>query len=243
MNWSYKNMHVQTEIEDSNFVSSESSLIAGGPPDWTGNVMSVVPMGVVDSYAVTTRVLINQVFEIGSRLFYVVHGRSYGDITINRVFYNGPSLLSVLYGAYTYTINGDSSTTIDSIAQSVTSSGAPTGMKSTDLNISGTIAPGTPLDKGFFGFNLASELFQRPTGILLFFEDGSGNPVGGVYLEHCYVNGHQFTNASANLIVGEGVNLTYVMQTPIMFVNNSAMQKSPTAKPTLTFSKQETTQS
>jgi hypothetical protein len=226
MNWSYKNMHVQTEIEDSNFVSSESSLIAGGPPDWTGNMMSVVPMGVVDSYAVTTRVLINQVFEIGSRLFYVIHGRSYGDITINRVFYNGPSLLSVLYGAYTYTINGDNSTTINSIAQSVTTSGAPTGIPSTDLNINGTIAPGTPLDKGFFGFNLASELFQRPTGILLFFEDGSGNPVGGVYLEHCYVNGHQFTNASANLIVGEGVNLTYVMQTPILFVNNSSMTGS-----------------
>jgi hypothetical protein len=222
MNWSYKNMHVQSDIQDSQFVSSESSLIAGGPPDWTGDTMSVVPMGVCENYNVTTAVMTNQVFEVGSRLFYVVHGRSYGNITISRVFYNGPSLLSVLYGAFNYTLQGDTAVTIPSLSNSVPVSGSGSSVQSiVNTNITGTISPGTPLQAGFFGFNLASELFQAPTGILLFFEDGNSNTVGGVYLEHCYVTGHQFANSSGNLVIGEGVSMTFVQQTPILFVNNS----------------------
>lgn len=220
MNWSFKNMHVQSDIQDSNFVSSESSLIAGGPPDWTGDTMNVVPMGIVENYSVTTAVLTNQVFEIGSRLFYVVHGRSWGNVTISRVFYNGPSLLSVLYGAFDYTLQGDTSQTFSKISQSVSSTA--TSNMGLSTSITGTIAPGTPLGSGFFGFNLASELFQTPTGILLFFEDTTGNTVGGVYFEHAYVTGHQFANSSGNLVIGEGVSLTFVQQTPILFVNNSS---------------------
>lgn len=238
MNWSFKNLHVQSDITDSNFVSSESSLIAGGPPDWTGDIMSVVPMGIVENYQVTTTVMTNQIFEIGSRLFYIVHGRSWGNITISRVFYNGPSLLSVLYGAFTFTLSGDTSSngTISPISSNVkvTPSSGTSLPSSSQGTIRGDIAPGTPLSNGgFFGWNLGSELFQSPTGILLFFEDTTGNPVGGTYLEHCYITGHQFANSSGQLVIGEGVSLTFVQQTPILFVNPSG-NTTRTGTPSIT---------
>src|SRR5690606_11047000 len=153
------------------------------------------PIGVLENGGISQSKQLQRVFEIGSNRSYFISGRVIASITLGRVMYHGPSLMKVLYAHY---------------KQSAPN--APFHFnhkgKGATINIGGVQVPdpnATMLDlpqlqkqlhmvkfnPGYddLWLNLASDLFNQPTGIALYFRNQLDMTVGAIYLEECYIQG------------------------------------------------------
>lgn len=206
-NWDFHTYHVDTQLEGGEFVSAETTLIAAGPPDITsllnqsptqgienGNLIDkeVYPMGLMENASLSQSKQLQRLFEIGSSRSYFVPGRVVGSLSYGRVFYNGVSLLRGQYAYYTST--------------------GKYNISPSDLNISYQPSVGqkaTPdlrVNPGYNGFwmNLASDVFNRPTGNFWYFRDMANRDVASLYFEYMYCQGTQLQISSGSVLLMEG---------------------------------------
>jgi hypothetical protein len=229
-NWDFHNHHVQEELLAGEFISAETTLIAAGPPRLTdvGNGNSeitadegdlVFPIGVLENVGISQSKQLQRIFEIGSSRSYFVPGRTVGSLTLGRVLYHGPSLLKVLYahykqsrGAIKFNHNGKGATVNVG------------GVQVPDPNATMLELPALQAELHRVKFNpgyddlwlnLASDLFNQPTGMAIYFRNQLDMTVGGVYLEECYVQGHQLSISSGSALLMEGVSIQYELLRPI----------------------------
>lgn len=222
-NWDFYNYHVQQDLNAGQFVSAESTLVAAGPPQVSqtaggGTTGGIYPIGLLESVGIQQSKQLQRIFEIGSTRSYFIPGRAVGSISIGRTFYFGPSLLRVLYAYYRNNTNN--------INIGTTAAGST-------INVSGQDVPDpkavlldvmeanqmhslrrTPGEDYFF-IELASDLFAQPTGMAIYFKDANSVSVGAMYLEFCYVQGHQISISSGSVLVMEGVSMQYDRIVPI----------------------------
>jgi len=237
-NWDFHNHHVQSELFGGEFVSAETTLIAAGPPRLSdiGNGDSTIddpeadqvfPIGVLENVGLSQSKQLQRIFEIGSSRSYFIPGRTIGSVTLGRVLYHGPSLLKVLYAHYKQTASG---------AIQINSEG-----KDATLPIGGIDIPhpnATMLElpalqqelhrvkysPGFdnLWLNLASDIFNQPTGLAIYFRNQLDMTLGAVYLEECYVQGHQLSISSGSVLLMEGVSLQFDRVRPIRMMLSGA---------------------
>ena len=233
-NWDFHNYHVQQELGGGQFVSAESTLVGAGPPSLTAANINleanqesqsgnVYPVGLLESVGLQQSKQLQRTFEIGSSRSYFIPGRVIGSITIGRTFYFGPSLLRVLYAYYRNSANNIDigtkefgSVTIDNTEYLDPDSALLTAYAVGDLHK----VRRTPGDDYFFT-DLASDLFSQPTGMAIYFKDGNMVSVGAMYLESCYVQGHQMTISSGSVLVMEGVSMQYDRIVPIKVLESN----------------------
>jgi hypothetical protein len=226
-NWDFYNYHIQQDVKAGQFVSAESTLVAAGPPSITqsaktqslnnASVGAVYPIGLLESVGLQQSKQLQRVFEIGSTRSYFIPGRAIGNVSIGRTFYYGPSLLRVLYAYYR---NNSNNITFGM--------GAPGDV----VTVDGITLPSpnaqlldTPLEglhklhrtpgEDYFFIEMASDLFAQPTGMAIYFRDANNVNVGAMYLEYCYVQGHQMSISSGSVLIMEGVSLQYDRIVPI----------------------------
>jgi len=234
-NWDFHNHHVQQELFGGEFISAESTLIAAGPPrlsDITGvdpsaqggggavNVDDqgdmVFPIGVLENVGLSQSKQLQRIFEIGSTRSYFIPGRVIGSITLGRVMYHGPTLLKVLYAHYKQTVGNF--TFMDKGVGAVLNDGSPDpGATLLNLKTLQSQLHRVQHNPGYddFWINLASDIFNQPTGMCLYFRNQNDVTVGGVYLEECYVQGHQMSVSSGSVLIMEGVSLQFDVLRPI----------------------------
>jgi hypothetical protein len=161
-------------------------------------------------------------FEIGSQRSYFIPGRVIGSISIGRVYYHGFSLLRVLYPAKivnTETVKiGTASATAtqggDGVMESENDSAALVSTaKAPETAAAVRIEPGA----NKFWLNLASDLFNQPLGMAVFFQDSSEDYIGGSYIENAYVQGHQLSLNAGSILLMEGASIQYDRLIPIAF--------------------------
>lgn len=229
-NWNFHNHHVQEELLGGEFVSAETTLIAAGPPRLTdvGNGDSTVttdegdlvfPIGVLENVGISQSKQLQRIFEIGSTRSYFVPGRTIGSISLGRVLYHGPSVLKVLYayykqsrGEFLFNHKGKNATqTVDGV------SFPDPNRTLLELPILQKQLHRVQFNPGFddLWLNLASDLFNQPTGMAIYFRNQMDVTVGGVYLEECYVQGHQLSISSGSALLMEGVSLQFEQLRPI----------------------------
>jgi hypothetical protein len=226
-NWDFSNFHVQQELQGGQFVSAETSLVAAGTPEIGGtgaysavpvtDVGAVYPIGLLENAGISQSKQLQKVFEIGSARAYFIPGRVMGSINLGRIFYYGPSLLRVMYAYYKNDTNNidigteagsatitlaDGSTSISPLARLLSKGDAFHQVRN---------SPG----EDYFYVNLASDLFNQPTGLAFYFKDANFNSVGAFYVENVYVQGHQFTISSGSILVMEGASAQYDRIVPI----------------------------
>lgn len=215
-NWDMNNKHVQPGISESGIAVQASSVLVGmGPPKLTkgkpalltvGNynenkTEAVYACGLIENVAIGQNKQINQFFEIGSKLRYTVPGRTMNSLTISRLYLDGPSLLKVLYAYYK---NPKSTTNTDiTIPDDVTGAG--------NYNIDSRNKPGF----NDMWLNLASELFDYPIGMLLYFRDNKKREKGAIYLENCYLANHNFGLSATSTLFSESVSMQFDRIRPI----------------------------
>lgn len=229
--WNFKNYHVQQDLKGGQFVNAETTLVASGPPEIgtgsTTSTVSVFPIGLLESFALSQSKQLQRIFEIGSSRSYFVPGRVIGSISLGRVFYFGPSLMRAMYAHYQTPAGSpvgigtaDEGSTLDvgvPFSQGVTENipnPAAVLLGSDVINAPVVQSPG----EDYFYINLASDLFNQPSGMAVFFKDTSFMTVGAFYLEDVYTQGHQMSISSGSVLIMEGVSAQYDRLIPIKTV-------------------------
>lgn len=222
-NWDFYNFHVQQELTGGQFVSAESTLVAAGPPKASqttggGTTGGIYPIGLLESVGIQQSKQLQRVFEIGSSRSYFIPGRVIGSLTLGRTFYFGPSLLRVLFAYYNHDANG---ITFGSEAPGTTRIVDGFEVLSPDAQLLNVVDPTTLHElrrspgEDYFFIDLASDLFNQPTGMAIYFKDANFVSVGAMYLEECYVQGHQMSVSSGSVLIMEGSSMQYDRLVPI----------------------------
>lgn len=230
-NWDFHNHHVQEELLGGEFVSAETTLVAAGPPrltditgpdstiDTVGEGDMVFPIGVLENVGLSQSKQLQRIFEIGSARSYFIPGRTIGSITLGRVLYHGPSLLKVLYAHYKQ-VGGDLEF-LNAAKDALVDIG---GVNFPDPNRTLLDLPELQRqlhrvkhNPGYddFWMNLASDIFNQPTGLCLYFRNQLDITVGCIYLEECYIQGHQLSVSSGSVLVMEGVSCQFDQVRPV----------------------------
>lgn len=236
-NWDFHNHHVQAELLGGEFVSAETTLIAAGPPrltDITGGPTAddgtidtidegdmVFPIGVLENVGLSQSKQLQRIFEIGSSRSYFIPGRTIGSVTLGRVLYHGPSLMKALYAHYKQSA-ADAPFQFNHKGRGATINVG--GVQVPDPNATLLELPTlqqqlhrVKYNPGYddLWLNLASDIFNQPTGLAIYFRNQLDMTVGAVYLEECYIQGHQLSISSGSVLLMEGVSLQFDQIRPI----------------------------
>lgn len=206
-NWDFRNKLVDESVlgtagesQGGNFISSESILIAAGPPKFSTVLSNIVPIGVIQNFNLVQNKNIQQLFEIGSRETILLPGRTFIQSSISRLVFDGPSLLRALYTlAIDPSLLDRTAIPDDSPLQDVSNWHADEA------------------GNGKLYISLASEMFNRPMGIALLMHDNNNDVYGGAYLEHTYAATHNLSLSSGQTVVAESVSLRVSKVRPIRF--------------------------
>lgn len=217
INWDWENQHVSQAYDNDNgsaqevsvydIIESGTVLICAGPASMSAAVASanpksgvrLVPIGLVEQATVAMSKPLSRIFEIGSKLSYIIPGRTVGQIALARVLFDGPSLLKVLY-------QGEVSEDEQN----------PDGTKSVTFSDNKTLIGAAPIGSGNIATNLASSFFDQPVGLGFFFKDRQNDMVSQLYFEGCRVSTHNL-GISANMnVLTESVSMEFVQCTPLI---------------------------
>jgi hypothetical protein len=213
--WDWEGHHVgqsyvesnETQLADisiNDIVEAGTVLIASGPSDLeaaskNAGGFRIVPIGMVETAQISMNKPLSRIFEIGSLLSYIIPGRAVGGISLSRVFFDGPSLLKVLYMGE---VEKDSADTSNKYAKFMSSKE--------------TKGPMAHIGSGNLAMNLASRFFNEPAGLAFFFRDQANDEVSQIYFEGCRV-GTWNLGISANMnVLTEAVNIEFVKCRPIV---------------------------
>lgn len=200
--WNFRSWHVGVDGggKNTNPITSESCLIAAGPPrlsqvaDDFGR--KVFPLGMIENVTVGQQKMLQQVREIGSRRSYIVSSFATGSISLSRVMYSQASLLRIL------TISNDDQEGLDN-----PSSSRPGLLDGSNV----AAATAEPV----WSANLQAEIFDRPIGLLFYLLDQRNNPYGAMYAEDCMIQTHNFSLAAQGISISEQVSMMFDRFNPV----------------------------
>jgi len=222
-NWNFYKDNVQQSLHSGQFASAETTLIAAGPPKLSmasqGGLRTVYPIGLLENASIQQSKQIQRVFEIGSSRSYFIPGRVVGSMSLGRIFYYGPSLLRVLYAYYK---NDSHGVYIGNETPGLVGDGPDQRRNPNEALVElESITDGSLHDvhqdpgNDYFFINLASDMFNQPTGLAMYFKDSNNNLIGATYLENCYIQGHQISVSSGSVLIMEGASLQFERAIPI----------------------------
>jgi hypothetical protein len=245
INWNWQAEHVQTEVQNGEYVSSESTLVLAGPSrlshlsgnatnadgDPLSSANSLIPLGLLQNISITQNRQLTRLFEIGSKRSYFVPGRLFADFTIGRIMFFGPSLLRLFYALAPV---GGNSSTLGPYGQKLGTSDDDAGLNASsgvEIPAYSNLFPqeqlhGVPGWGGTAGetnrdfyINLASELFNAPFGLVLIFKDTRNRPYGSAYLEDCYIVSHQMGVDANQVVIAETVTGQFDSIAPVQLMS------------------------
>ncbi len=206
-NWQFHSSHVEEDLIAGEFINAESTLICAGPPRMpptTGGDPPVYPMGLVENAGVSQSKQLQRIFEIGSARSYFVPGRVVGSFSMGRVIFNGNSLMRVKYAW----ANLDAAVG-DDIQAAVLA----------DLELDSELMDEKNINPnpGYGGavFNLGSNLFNQPYGLLFLLKDQANADWAEFYLENCYIQGHQMSISSGSVLLLEACSSQFDQLVPV----------------------------
>lgn len=216
--WQPYTQRVQAGMVDGQFLNASFTLLAAGPPRLAnigsatlaaGGIAAaagddiVFPIGIVQNFNLSHNRQFSRVWEIGSERSFFVAGHTVGQLGLSRVMYHGPSLLKVLYAYYQDLIPP---TTIQSVI-GVNNLSMMTVANAHDIKIS----------PGFENLylNLASDLFNQPVGLMVYFRDSNEDTIGSIYLEACVIPNHTIATDAQGTIIQENAAVQFERGLPV----------------------------
>lgn len=219
--WNWKENFVQADENmgtPGTFIAAESTLIAFGPAK-ASDAFSVTKVGLTPNISISQNIPQQRLPEIGSVRVHILNGVPVGGGSMSRLIYNGPSIFRMAYGRLfddsgnptTLAINGMIER--DGTAQSYI---AGTWQRITQNQ--SKIIQGD--NQTHLWLSAWDERLRMPTGVAIYFQDVSGNSVGGVYCEGTKFNSHNFTQSAGQLIMVEGVTFAFDRLIPIVGIGS-----------------------
>lgn len=229
-NWKPYENRVQGGLRDGNYANGQFILLCAGPPYFKQlnsnnslDAFSAYPIGLTQNFSHSQNKAVSRIFEIGSDRSYFIPGRTVGQLSLGRVLYHGASLLRVLYATYGNQLTGPG-VQIDTLTGGPAIGIPPfgTGPANKQFNPSEIASSAAPLHRTVVApgydnmfFNLASDLFNNPMGLLMIMKDSEQNMLSAAYFENCYVPNHSMAVDSQGLIIQESVAIQYERIQPV----------------------------
>jgi len=216
--WKPYDQYVQGGMVDGRYMNAAYTLIAAGPPrlaniggpsfvagalSSTSQVQDRIayPIGLAQNFSLGHNMSISRIFEIGSERSYFIPGRVVGQLGLSRIMYHGTSLLRTLWAYYQDLVP---KTIVESV---FTNLGAATMANPHDVQI-------PPGFENIY-FNLASDLFKQPVGLLFMFKDSNEDTMGAGYLEAAHVPNHSLATDATGTVIQESVSVQFERMLPI----------------------------
>lgn len=231
--WAYNNRHVQEEIQGTDFLSAQSTLIACGPPKLrqtglltdinqpvfptAGGTPGVAGTSVIRQdkssvfawpLGITENIGIGQNRQL-TRLFEIGSRKGY--------FINGRTVSSLTLARTMY----DGPNLLRALYAYYPRERMPNATARRTVANLLSLPPEAFRDlsrvPGYSDFfiNLDSDLFDKPFGLFLLHLDSADEPYGAFYIEDAYIQSHQFGISSQANIVGEGATIQFDEIVPV----------------------------
>lgn len=222
--WNFRDKHVQSGLTEGQNLAAQSVLIAFGPPylsagdgtdslegaisgdDTVGSASAgevVFPAGLIGSLGLGMQRPLIPVAEIGSTQMYTVVGPMSGSVQFGRTLVHGPSLLRA-YMAY-FKATGDEGELIEGLIGNDF-----LNLRRNPLNV----IDETPGYENFW-INLNSEIFEQPSGMMLYIKDSNDEAYGAVYLENMNIASLQMSLEPGRVTLAEQSSASFTRARPI----------------------------
>lgn len=207
-------MHLGGNINNigSEHVSTTNVSVSFAPPKLTEDNTSskAITVGLIQDLSLNQQRNITKFFEYGNDEYQMVTGKPRINASINRILFDGPSILKYIGYAYKDTNMSDHKhqgmyeSMMKSLAEDLGAS-----------KINDSKMPGT----GDFWVNLTSELFDNPIGIFINIKqrmpNGHLQDYGGVFLENCLISSHVLQMNASNRILTENMQMEVGRPVPL----------------------------
>ena len=238
---SYVDANQGQDISINDIIESGTVLIAAGPADLNSMIRAqgqqqfaaqptdppsdpapmgfrIVPIGLVETAQISMNKPLSRIFEIGSKLSYIIPGRTIGGISLSRVFFDGPSLLKVIYMGE---VLKDQAT--EGHKEAVFQSGEMKNKNLGDIKYQ-------HIGSGQIAMNLASSFFDQPVGLAFLFRDQENQTVGQIYFEGCRVSTYNIGISAQMNVLTEAISMEFVRCRPIVITASSNWSKADVAR-------------
>lgn len=215
-NWDFLRSHVDAGTlpgdpnvgaRGQNFFSGESAVLCAGPAlssQVVAGFENLFPIGTTDAIQISNSTNVVQLWEVGSKVPYIVRGHTVTQLNLSKVLFNGDTILAAL------TKGIDSEGAAGAQGIEFTAAAASSAYVGTDVGGPGGLFKMTPTDgekSGRFYLNLASQFFNKPFGLALLFKDSDNNYVAAFYAENCAIQNDTMTIQGQNLLIMESASV------------------------------------
>ena len=182
-NWNPQDSCIERLMDNAAYTSAhpDDTLVLVGPARQSdaSDYSKLTPVGMLQQMQVSQQRAVQPVQAIGSGRNYFLSSKASVNFSIGRLFAKGPNLHRALYK----NIISDANITGFNPHEPAVAAGAPDGV-----------------------FNLDSELFLIPFGLVLAFRDKSGGNLGSFYIESCMIGSYSIGIGAGQNVVMENVN-------------------------------------
>lgn len=204
LGWDWKNDYISSLNQDgyerfSQYSASpDSTCLFAGSARFTGlsgNVGSLVPIGLTDGIQFSADAGLSRLFEIGSNRSFFTRGKTQHAITLSKFLADQPNIL--------YALSQQAYQPVD--------------------DQGGMGSPGALSPNSYIQMNLDSEAFAVPFGLLMVMKtrgggsSGTGTILTGLYLEYCMFQNYSFSIASSQPVIAENVSIQFDRPVPVSF--------------------------
>ena len=220
--WNWRENFVQLDENMATpgmFIAAESTLVAFGPAKAT-SAFDVVKVGLAPNISISQQIPQQRLPELGSVRVHILNGVPVGGGSMSRLIYNGPSMMRTAYGAL-YDDQGNPTalglagmTTGTGLAQNFAANAWKNLLNKPDRVMQGH------KDTNLW-LSAWDQRLKAPFGVCMYFQDISGNSVGGVYMEGTKINSHSMSQSAGQLIMVEGISFAFDRMVPIKGVGRS----------------------
>jgi len=240
-NWDWEDKHVMQSfsppesgtdpkadqgISVHDIVESGTVLIAAGPADLDaatpdagsqGSYLGyrVVPIGLIETAQISLNKPLSRIFEIGSKLSYIIPGRTVGGISLSRVFFDGPSIMKAMYFGE---VKADYADQGHKYAEMMSS-------PAYDANGQQVYEKFANIGSGNMAMNLASSFFDNPMGLAFFFKDNQSDMVSQTYFEGCRISTYNLGISAGMNVLTEAINIEFIRVRPILTANSDTYNR------------------
>ena len=96
-----KDQHVDMNIAGNDFTNSAHVIVYAAVHSAKDASTTFTAIGVIQGWSFTEQKQVEELFELGSDVRYIVPGRTTGQIAVTRMLINGKDLINTLYGSST----------------------------------------------------------------------------------------------------------------------------------------------
>ena len=215
--WDFFNKNVQSGLTEGQFINSASTLLCAGPPYLAASGSTteaqassgevVYPIGLTNGWGVSQQMAVVPVVETGSYRSYTVTGPTQGSLQLGRTLYHGPSLLRTMYAYYKALAPGGVPVypMIDNEAANIA------------RNPHNYISDSPGYENAYF--NLASDIFTQPIGLMIFIQDINRESYGAIYLEQVHIGNHEIQSGPSSVVIQEQIGATFTRAKPVKLSN------------------------